>query len=278
VAAVDIGCDLDVSVEEFFSALRRGFFDLACMGRCEFQLIGIDEAGLDEGAGLARALAGVLWPDQTAVVLEVFGEIAAGAREDLAEVVRGYLTDFSADQIADLEDFSQDVGKTLATVEAEEGSDEAVAACFLGKYFYGDGDRARVGRVEVRNLAQTGRGCCEGAYGVGGGPCGFSDVDEMVDGDAIEPGTELGFSAEAREGGDGFEEDFLGGVFGVGAAMEHAEGEVEDPREVACDEKFELVAVGGEGAGEELFVGWVGEIVCEGVCEGVGWQGGSGRH
>lgn len=90
----------------------------------------------------------------------------------------------------------------------------------------------------------------------------------MVDGNAIEPGAELCLASKAREGLDGFEQDLLGGVFSIGAAMEHAEREVEDPGEVPGQQHFELIAFASVGAGNEIYICIVGEVIEERVWKG----------
>jgi hypothetical protein len=76
----------------------------------------------------------------------------------------------------------------------------------------------------------------------------------MVDGDAIEPGAEFRFTTKAGRGVDCFEEDFLSGVFGISAAMEHAKGEIEEPGNVSGEEQFELIAIARLCAIDELLV------------------------
>jgi hypothetical protein len=65
----------------------------------------------------------------------------------------------------------------------------------------------------------------------------------MVDGDAIEPGAEICFASKARESVDCFEEDFLGCVFNVGTAMEHASRKIEEPQGVVDEQWLELIAI-----------------------------------
>lgn len=255
VVSVDIRSNCGVCGEEFRFSLGGEVFDLAGVSLGELEFLGVNEASQDECAGFANALTGIAGLYEAAVVAEIFRQIAAGPGEDLAEVFRGDFTEFGADLVADLEDFSKDVGETLTAVEAEQGSDEAIAACFLGEDFNGDGNGTRVGWIAVGYLAETGGRLGEGADGVRSRPGGFSNAEEMVDGNAIQPCTELCFSAESRESVDGFEEDLLCGVFCIGAAVQHAYGEIEDPGQVACDEEFELIAVSREGMSNELFVG-----------------------
>jgi hypothetical protein len=193
---------------------------------------------LDKGAGLASTLAIIFPINEAAVVAEILVEIATCPGEDLSKVDGGDLTDICPDTIADLEDFAEDEDKTLAAVQTEKGSDEAVISRLLIQYFHGNRDGARVRRIEVRDLAQSLGGLGKGTDGIAGVPVWFLDAQEMVDGDAVEPGTELRLTAKLGESFDGFQENLLSGVFGVGAAMEHANREVEDPREVACEQLF----------------------------------------
>lgn len=257
---------MDIGVEEFGGAPGGDILDLAGVGLGEFKLVGVDKACLDEGSGLTSALAGMIWMDEAAVVPQVLGQITACTGEYLAEVFRRDFADVSTDLVADLEYLAEDIGQALAAVEAEQGTYDAVGAGFLGKDFDGDGDGARVGWVKIGDPAQSVGGGGEGADGVGGSPGSFPNVQEMVDGDAIEPGAELGFCAESWEGLDGFEEDLLGGVFGVGLTVEHTEGDVEEPGEMAGEEEFELGVITGVRGRDELFVGGVGRIVKEWVC------------
>jgi hypothetical protein len=102
----------------------------------------------------------------------------------------------------------------------------------------------------------------------------FPDVQQMVDSDAIKPGAETGLAAEARKSADGFEQNLLGRIFSVGAAMEHANGEVEEPRKVACEKQLELLVVACHPAAHELLVSRTIGVIMKWV-----WRhGGAGRH
>lgn len=57
MASVDFGGELDVCAKDFFCTLRGEFLHEACVGLGEFEFVGVDKAGLDEGAGLAGAFA-----------------------------------------------------------------------------------------------------------------------------------------------------------------------------------------------------------------------------
>lgn len=188
--------------------------------------------------------------DEAAVVSQVFAEIPPGSGENLAEVIGRDFANVRSDLITDLEDLSEDIDETLTAIEAEQGSDHAVVAGFLCEDFDGNRDGAWVGWIEVVNLAEARCGFVERANGIGGGPIAFANVQQVVGGDAIEPGTELGFATEAGKGSDGFEEDVLGCVFGIGAAVEHADRQVVDPWGVAGEEETKLFAVSCVGIGE----------------------------
>jgi len=101
---------------------------------------------------------------------------------------------------------------------------------------HGNRQGARVRRIEVRDLPQSSGGDRKGTDGVAGVTLRFLDAQKMVDGDAIEPGSEFCLTAKTGQGADGFEEDLLGSVFGVGVGMEHAKGEDEEPWKVAGEE------------------------------------------
>lgn len=57
--------------------------------------------------------------------------------------------------VADLEDLAENVGEVLAPVEAQQSADHAVVANFLSNYLKWDGNRARVRRAQIGNLAQS---------------------------------------------------------------------------------------------------------------------------
>jgi len=233
--AVDAGGGLHVSVEEFGSTLRREFSHFADVGLGEFESAGVHKACPDEGAGLASALAVILLINEAAVVAEILVEVATRTGEDLPKVDGGDLTDICPDLVADLEDLAEDEDEALAAVQAKKGPDEAVVSGLLIQDFDGDRHGARVRRIEVGDLAEPSGSYFKGTDGIAGVPLGFPDAQEMVDGDSIEPSAEPCLSAKLGESFDGFEQDLLSGVFSVGAAMEHANREVEDPWEVRCE-------------------------------------------
>jgi len=263
--AVDTCGGLHVGLELLGSALSCDLTDIADVDLSEFEFRWVNKASLDEGAGLARAFAVIGRIDETTVVAEVFAEVAARAGEDLAEVSGRDLNNLCAHFIADLEDLAQDEDQALAAVEAEQGSDHAVVPCLFSQYLYGDGDGARVGWVEVGDPAKPGGGHGKGADGIGCGPFGFLDAQQVVDSNAIEPGAELRLAPKAMESLDGFQQDILCGVFGIVAAVEHAEREVEEPREVAGEQELELGVFAGSGAGCKVFVGVSGRVIEERV-------------
>jgi len=241
--AIDAGSSLHVGVLKCRNKLRDDFSHHSYVGLGELEFVGVDKTCLYECAGLASAFAVVFGIDEAAVVAEILIEIAARAGEDLPEIDRGHLAYVGSNFVADLEDFAKDEDKALAAVEAEQGSDSAVVAGLFIQDVDWNWDGSGVGRVEIGDLAESGGGDGEGTNWVGGVPLGFPDAEQMIDGDAIEPGAEPGLAAKAGEGLDGFEEDLLSSVFGIGAAMEHVKGEVEEPRKMRSEQQFELFGV-----------------------------------
>ena len=80
----------------------------------------------------------------------------------------------------------------------------------------------------------------------------FAEVHEdEVDGEAVQPGGEGGFAAEAADLAEEMEEGLLGHVLGFGDVAEHAEAEGVD---AAFVEGVEL----GEGLGVAVFGGFDG--------------------
>lgn len=86
---------------------------------------------------------------------------------------------------------------------------------------------------------------------------GFSSTHtRLVDGDLSEPGAEFGFGAKLAEIFEGFEDSFLGDVFGVGFVAEDGEGGGVEAAFVGADEFVEEIVLAGEDAADEgLFVG-----------------------
>jgi hypothetical protein len=89
----------------------------------------------------------------------------------------------------------------------------------------------------------------------------------VVAGDAIKPCAELRLTPEFRQSFDGLEQDFLDGILGIGAAMEHTEGKIEEPGKMAREEKFELITAAGLRADYEFFVRVSGGVLKEGVMQ-----------
>lgn len=77
-----------------------------------------------------------------------------------------------------------------------------------------------------------------------------------------------------RETGDAFERDLRGRIFGVGASIEHASREVEEPGEVAGEQQLELIVVVRLCTAHELLIRGKGGIIKEWVWQrrSVGWH------
>ena len=131
MVAVDAGGILHVGVVGFRCEPCCNFSHVADMGSRELKVIGVHESSLNEGSGLASALAVILRIDEAAVVSKVLIEISPRAGEDLAEVGGGDLADVGADFVADLKDFAKNEDEPLASVKAKKGSDQAIVPCFF---------------------------------------------------------------------------------------------------------------------------------------------------
>jgi hypothetical protein len=149
---------LHVGVLEFWSKLCRDLSHSPDVGLSELQLVGVDKASLDKGAGLSSTFAVVPLIDEAAVVAQVLVEITSCTREDLPEIVWTDIADISSDLVADLEDFAEDEDQTLAAVETEEGPDQAVVSRLFIQNLDGNGHGSRVRRIQVRDLAQSSGG------------------------------------------------------------------------------------------------------------------------
>jgi hypothetical protein len=76
----------------------------------------------------------------------------------------------------------------------------------------------------------------------------------VVEGDAIKPIAEFRLTPEPGQSFDDLEQDFLCGILGVGTAMEHTEGKIEEPGKMAREEQIELIAAASLCPGYEFFV------------------------
>nr|WP_246522850.1 hypothetical protein [Gemmata palustris] len=64
-------------------------------------------------------------------------------------------------------------------------------------------------------------------------------VQDVVGGDAVEPGSELTVALKCAESCDGFDQNFLGDFFRVLRLKDHADGDVVHPRLVTQDQLLE---------------------------------------
>ena len=83
----------------------------------------------------------------------------------------------------------------------------------------------------------------------------------MVDYDAVEPGAEAAPALKRREPGEYFDEDLLRGVLRILRMVEHANGDVVDPRLMPVEQVFERLAISRAGAQHKALVLVVGGVV-----------------
>src|SRR5207245_8957324 len=104
-------------------------------------------------------------------------------------------------------------------------------------------DRAarRIWRIEIGCVAESVTIAAEG-HGLRLQAAALC-VEHMVDDDAVEPRPEAAAPLERRQPSERLDEDLLRRVLGVLGMVEHADGDVVDPRLMALDQRFERIAV-----------------------------------
>ena len=84
----------------------------------------------------------------------------------------------------------------------------------------------------------------------------------MVDHDAVQPRAEATPALKRREPGEYFDEDLLRHVLGILRMVQHANGDVVDPRLMPLDQVFERLAISRAGAQHKVLVLVIGGIIC----------------
>ena len=218
------------------------------------QLPRVDEAALNISTGFLRALAGSVGGHQAAVAAQVLVQIVPGARQDLAEVHGRDLDNFRADLIVDPENLSQDEYQPLPPVEAQQGSHGATDLGLFDEDLNWNRNGSRVRQVEVGYPLQAARGIVERANR----HRSLLDIQNVIDGDAIQPRAKLGVAAERGQGLEGFEQHFLRGILRVGAAQQHTNREVEHPGLMARQEQFRGLAASRLRRADQFVIGSFG--------------------
>ena len=97
-----------------------------------------------------------------------------------------------------------------------------------------DGHAVRIGQVEVGRAVDGGAVVGERRRSRLGPPA--FHVEDVIGGDAVEPGAELALALERAELGDDLDQHFLGDLLGVVRLEDHADGDVVNPRLVPQDQ------------------------------------------
>ena len=81
----------------------------------------------------------------------------------------------------------------------------------------------------------------------------FLDVENVVNGDSVDPRLQLAAKIELREPRDRTNEDFLRRILGVLAIPEHAEREAIDVALELPDKTVKGISIAGKGASRDVF-------------------------
>ena len=168
-------------------------------------------------------------------------EVASRAGQTLAKAFTADLEKLGGDHVAHLEDLPEDVDQALAAIETEQHSGRAGDPGFVDQQADIGGDARRIWRIEIGCVVESVTIAAEG-HGLRfqAAPLG---VEHVVDDDAVEPRPEAAAPLERRQPSERLDEDLLRCVFGVLGMVEHADGDVVDPRLMALDQRFERIAV-----------------------------------
>src|SRR6266850_4869414 len=90
-------------------------------------------------------------------------------------------------------------------------------------------------------------------------------IEHMVDYDAVEPGAEAAAALKGCEPGEYFDEDLLRGVLRILRMVEHADGDIVNPRLMPVDQIFERLAISRAGAQHKALILVVGELSASGL-------------
>src|SRR5439155_27382725 len=86
-------------------------------------------------------------------------------------------------------------------------------------------------------------------------------IEHVVHHDAVQPGAEAAPALKRREPGEYFDEDLLRRVLSILRMVEHANGDVVDPRLMPLDYVFERLAISRAGAQYKALIVVVGSVV-----------------
>src|SRR5262245_11030557 len=101
-------------------------------------MMGVDVPRLDESPSLLRAPAGVVLVHQTTLIVHEAVEIAADARQALAEVVGGHFQHFASNGVAGAEDLAEREHEPLLAVQAEQHPHSAADFRFFYEQWHVD--------------------------------------------------------------------------------------------------------------------------------------------
>src|ERR1700746_176263 len=87
-------------------------------------------------------------------------------------------------------------------------------------------------------------------------------IEYVVHYDAVKPRAEAAPALKRREPGEYFDEDLLRHVLSILRMVEHANGDVVDPRLVPLDQVFERLVISRAGAYNKALVLVVRKITC----------------
>ena len=169
-------------------------------------------------------------------------QVPAGSGQPLPEVLTARLQQLGAHRIRHAEDLAEDVDHALLAVEAQQHAGRAPEPRLVHQQADVRGHGALIRRVQVRRGVEPVR--VAGERQRRKLAAAALHVQDVVDGDPVEPRSEAAPPLERGQPGEGLDQDLLRGVLGVLRLREHAEGKVVDPGLVAAHELFARVGHG----------------------------------
>lgn len=228
VIAIDASMGQFGNVIDLSNGVACGFANPLNMPTGEKQISRVDVSVVDEPLRLLGTAAGVVRVHESALMVHELIQVATGSRKRLPKIIGRHLHDFAADRVADADDFPQREDQSLATIKTKQHSGRA------GDFGLFDQERnvhrytLWVGQVEVgcavNRIRVTGESVRRGL------PAAALHVQDMIDGNPVEPRAELAFLLKGAESSDGLDEYFLGHLLGIVRLKDHPHCDVVDPR------------------------------------------------
>src|SRR4029077_9870146 len=242
--------------------LRCGSPPLAYSLADEQQILGIDVACLYEATRLLGTPAGVRPVHQSALLAHTFAQVSPRTGQALPKVVGSDLQHLSSNGVAYLEDRTEDKGQALFTIKAKKHPQGAGEHLLVHEQVSLRRCGLEIGQLQIWRIVER------RAVGskVDGGMLHLHlpalHIEHVVHYDAVKPRAEAAPALKRREPGEYFDEDLLRGVLSILRMVQHANGDVVDPRLMPLDQVFERLVISRAGAQNKALVLVVGGVIC----------------